>query len=179
MTTHYKRGAFRTLAGFTGRSTVIHVLTYFIIGAVSYWLVARRYWTGPEALSWLRNPEGEFVQRWFLPAQIVRGVLHAVALYPLRTALLNMPRSGGLVVTSLLLLIGSIAGISGVIEDWVYSTTFHFPLFMAHLPEVVLQTLVYGYLLLAWERRVERKWAAIAAERIDCGLSADESRTDR
>jgi hypothetical protein len=48
-----------------------------------------------------------------------------------------------------------VAGISGVIEDWVYSTTFHLGLFLAHLPEVVVQTLLYGYLLLAWERRKE------------------------
>lgn len=150
----------RAFVGFAVRSTVLHVLTYFVIGAVSYWLVARRYWTGSEALPWLRNPEGEFVQRWFLPAQIVRGVLHGVVLFPLKGTLLDMRRSGGLVIASVLLLIGSIAGISGIIEDWVYSTTFHFGLFMAHLPEIVLQTLVYGYLLLAWERRVE----AILAE---------------
>jgi hypothetical protein len=179
MTAQNRRGIFRTLVGFTARSTVLHVVTYFVIGAVSYWFVARRFWTGSEALPWLRNPEGEFVQRWFLPAQVVRGVLHGVALFPLRAALLNMPRFGGLAVASLLLLIGSIAGISGVIEDWVYSTTFHLRLFMAHLPEIVLQTLVYGYLLLAWERRVEHRWAEVVTEQVDGGLGADTSRTKR
>jgi hypothetical protein len=39
----------------------------------------------------------------------------------------------------------------------VYSTTFHSGLFLAHLPEIVLQTLLYGYLLLAWERHVQKK----------------------
>jgi hypothetical protein len=63
---------------------------------------------------------------------------------------------GGPVIASLLLLIGLVAGISGVIEDWVYTTTFHARLFFAHLPEVIVQTLLYGYLLLAWERRRER-----------------------
>jgi hypothetical protein len=66
-------------------------------------------------------------------------------------------RWGGLVIASILLLIGTIAGISGVIEDWVYSTTFHLGLFSAHLPEIVVQTILYGYLLLAWERRVEKR----------------------
>jgi hypothetical protein len=160
------RGLLRTFAGFTIRSTALHVLTYVIIGAASYWLVARPYWTGPDALPWVRNPESEFVQRWFLPAQILRGAIHGVALFPLRNALLDMRPFGGLVVASLLLLIGLIAGISGGIEDWVYSTTFHFGLFMAHLPEVVLQTLVYGYVLLAWERRVERREPAVLAERV-------------
>jgi hypothetical protein len=153
----HKRRSLGGLLGFTLRSTVLHVLTYFVIGAASYWLVARRYWTDPEALPWLRNPEGEFVQRWFLPAQIVRGVLLGVALFPLKGALLGLGRWGGLVVASLLLLIGSVAGISGVIEDWVYSTTFDPRLFLVHLPEIVLQTLLYGYLLLAWQRRAEQR----------------------
>ena len=147
------RGFLRGSVGFVSRSTVLHVVTYFLIGAASYWLVARRYWTGPEALPWLRDPEGDFVPRWFMPAQVVRGALYGVALFPLRGALLAMGARGGPVIASLLLLIGLIAGISGVIEDWVYSTTFHAGLFLAHLPEVVVQTLLYGYLLLAWERR--------------------------
>ena len=94
-------------------------------------------------------------------AQLVRGVLHGVALFPLRNTLLGMGRYGGLMIASLLLLIGSIAGISGVIEDWVYSTTFHPGLFLTHLPEIVIQTLLYGYFLLAWERRVERRPGAL------------------
>ena len=153
------RNSLHSWMGFIFRSTVLHVLTYFVIGAASYWLVARRYWTGPEALPWLRNPEGEFVQRWFLPAQILRGALLGIALLPLKGALLDMGRRGGLVIASLLLLIGTVAGISGIIEDWVYSTTFHPGLFLAHLPEIVLQALLYGYLLLAWERRVQERRA--------------------
>jgi hypothetical protein len=122
-------------------------------------LVARRYWTGPEALPWLRDPEGDFVRRWFMPAQVVRGALYGLALLPLRRPLLAMGTWGGPVIASLLLLIGLIAGISGVIEDWVYSTTVHAGLFFAHLPEVVIQALLYGYLLLAWERRGEKAGA--------------------
>lgn len=147
------RGVLGGSLGFVWRSTAVHFLTYFVIGAASYWLVARRYWTGAEALPWLRDPEGDFVQRWFAPAQVVRGALYGVALFPLRRALLGMGVWGGPVIASLLLLIGLIAGISGVIEDWLYSTTFHGGLFFAHLPEVIVQTLLYGYLLLAWERR--------------------------
>jgi hypothetical protein len=150
------RGFLRGYLGFIGRSTVLHVATYVVIGAASYWLVARSYWTGPEALPWLRDPEGDFVQRWFMPAQVVRGVLYGAALLPLRPALLAMGARGGLVIASILLLIGMVAGINGVIEEWVYGTTFHLGLFLAHLPEVIIQTLLYGYLLLGWERRTER-----------------------
>ena len=150
-------GASSRLLGWTVRSIMLHVATYIVIGGLSIWLVASRYWTGPEALPWLRDPESAFVQRWFFPAQILRGALYAIALFPLRDALLDMRRSGGAVIATLLLVIGAIAGISGDIEGWLYSTTFHLGLFMAHLPEIVVQTLAYGYLLLAWERRGDRK----------------------
>src|SRR5262245_42985958 len=112
------RRSFSGLPGFVVRSTVLHVLTYFVIGAASYWLVARLYWTGPEALPWLRDPEGAdgFVRRWFLPAQIVRGIIHGVVLFPLRGPLLAMGRWGGLMVASLLVLIGTVAGTAGAIE---------------------------------------------------------------
>ncbi|MFO0891228.1 MAG: hypothetical protein U0790_19055 [Isosphaeraceae bacterium] len=143
--------------GFVWRSTVLHVITYLVIGAASYFLLARPYWTGPDALPWVRDPEGDFVQRWFLPAQVIRGILHGVVLYPLRDAFLGMGRYGGLMIAALLLIIGTVAGISGTIETWVYSTTFHLGLFLAHLPEIVIQTLLYGYLLLAWERHAERR----------------------
>lgn len=149
------RSVLRASIGFVCRSAVIHVLTYLVIGAASYWLVARRYWTGTEALPWLRDPEGDFVMRWFVPSQVVRGLLYGVALLPLRKALLAMGGWGGAAIASLLLLIGMVAGISGVMEDWVYTTTFHAGLFLVHLPEVVVQTLLYGYLLLAWQRRRE------------------------
>ena len=148
-----RRGLMRRLVGFIWRSAVLHVLSYVVVGAASYWLIARRYWTGPEALPWLRDPEGQFVRNWFLPAQIARGILYGLALFPLRSALLKMGRLGGVVVAGLLLLVGCLAGISGEIETWVYTTTFHLRLFLAHLPEIVVQTLLYGYLLLAWERR--------------------------
>ena len=123
------RNSLRSSIGFIFRSAVLHVLTYYVIGAASYWLVARRYWTGPDALPWVRNPEGAFVQRWQLLAQIVRGALHGIALVPLKEALLGMGRWGGLVVASLLLLIGSVAGTSGLIEGLaVYHDVPHGPI---------------------------------------------------
>jgi hypothetical protein len=142
--------------GFILRSTVVHVATYMTIGALSYWLVARPEWSGPNLRPWMRNPESELVLRWLLPAQLLRGVLHGLAFFPLRSTLLRMGRGGGLVIASLLMLIGSVGGISGVIEQVVYTTTFDLRLFLTHLPEILLQTLLYGYALLAWERRVAR-----------------------
>ena len=142
-------------AGFTGRVTVLHVLTYLVVGAISYLLIAKRYWTGPEAVAGLRDPQSQHVQVWIWPAQVLRSILHAAVLYPLRDALLHMGRWGGLMIAAILLVIGSVAGISGLIEGLVFTTTTHLGVYLAHLPEIVIQTLLFGYLLLAWERRVE------------------------
>ena len=153
-----RRSTLRVLAGFTYRSTILHVITYFVVGGLSYHFLAHRYWEGPDALPGLRDPHSAHVLHWFLLAQIVRGILYGFVLFPLRKALLDMNRWGGFVIGSILFLIGSIIGIGGAIEEWVYTTIFYLPLFLAHLPEVVIQTFLYGYLLLAWERRVERKY---------------------
>jgi len=150
----------RTFLGFALRLTSVHIVTYVVVGGISYWLIAHRYWTGPEKVPGLNDPSGEFVQRWFLPAQILRGLIYAVALYPLRQALLEMGRWGGLVIASLMLLVGSIAGISGFIESCVYTADPHVELFLAHLPEVVLQSLLFGYLVMWWERRYALKASA-------------------
>lgn len=153
------RSTARKILGFVWRSTAAHVVTYVVIGALSYWLIAKRYWTGPDALPGLRDPSGEFVQRWFIPAQLLRGMLHGLVLYPLLDALLAMRRWGGAVLASILLVIGSLAGISGLIEGLVYSTTASVRLYLAHLPEIIIQTLLYGYWLLAWERKARARRA--------------------
>jgi hypothetical protein len=131
------------------------VLTYLVIGAISYLLIAKRYWTGPLAIPGLRDPQSQHVQVWIWPAQVLRSILHAAVLYPLRGALLQMGGWGGLMIAAILLIIGSVAGISGLIEGLVFTTTIHLGLYLAHLPEIVIQTLLFGYLLLVWEKRVE------------------------
>jgi len=152
----------RALLGFLLRSTVVHVLTYLIIGALSYRFIARYLWEGPLALPGVRDLQSQAVQLTILPAQVVRGVLLGLALFPLRHALVGSRRFGGLMVAALLLLIGSFAGISGQIELWVYTTGFNLRLFLAHLPEILIQSLAFGYLLLAWERRVQGARAGVS-----------------
>ena len=153
-----QRNILRVLVGFTFRSTVLHIITYLVVGGLSYHFLTHRYWEGPDALPGFRNPRSAHVMHWFLPAQIARGILYGLVLFPLRRELLDMKHWGGFVIGSILFMIGSVIGISGAIEGWVYVTNFHLSLFLASLPEVVIQTFLYGYLLLAWERRIERKY---------------------
>ncbi len=143
----------RALAGFSWRVTALHLVTYWLAGTISYLLVTHVYYTGPQALPEMRDPSGPFVQKWILPAEILRGILLALALFPLRRALFELGRWGGAVVASLLLVIGPIAGISGIVEGIVFTKNAHFDLFIVSFPEILVQTLLFGYLLLWWDRR--------------------------
>jgi hypothetical protein len=152
-----RRSPIRKFTAFLVRTTLLHVLTYLIVGALSYRFIARFLWEGPALLPGMRNIQDPAVRMMILPAQVVRGILIAVALFPIRTILMDSKRFGGLVIGSILLLIGSIAGISGQIEVWVYTTGFNLRLFLVHLPEIIIQSILFGYLLLAWERRAAFK----------------------
>jgi hypothetical protein len=154
----------RPFLGFTWRTTVLHLLTYTAIGSLSYFLVAQPYWSGPEAVPGLREPMSDHVQQWMWIAQILRGILLAAVLYPLRSALLQMGRWGGLMIAALLLIIGWLAGIAGLIEGLVYTTTTDLEVNLVHLPEIVVQTLLFGYLLLGWERRAQARRTTAAQE---------------
>jgi hypothetical protein len=123
------------------------------IGALAFHFMTHRY---DAAEARMRDVHSPHVMHWFLVAQLARGILLGFVLYPLRGALLAMGWWGGLVLGSILFMIASIIGINGAIEAWVY-TYFNLDLFLAHVPEVVIQTMLFGYLLLAWERRIERK----------------------
>ena len=157
------RKVIQLFLGFALRLTMAHVVTYWVVGGIWYGLVTHKYYAGPEALPTLRDPNSDFVLKWILPAEILRGVLYALALFPLRRALVELGRWGGVVMASLMLIIGSIAGISGLIESWVFSTTAHVEVFVATLPEIVVQSLLFGYLVVYWERRYGVKISGIAA----------------
>ena len=150
-----KRSVWRVLVGFAFRSTVVHFCTYIPVGGIAFYTMTHHY---DETTFGLRDLHDPHVLHWGIPAQVVRGILFALVLFPLRPALLNMKRWGGLVVGSILFVIGSVIGANGAIESWVIASIFSVPLFLVHVPEVVVQTALYGYLLLAWERHVERKY---------------------
>ncbi len=147
----------RRVCGFALRVTVLHVLTYVVIGGISYALIAHRYWEGAGALHGLRDPRGAFVQTWMLPAEILRALLYAMVLYPLRSRLLSLRWWGAVEIAALMLILGTYGGITGVIETIVYTTGFSLPLHLAHLPEIVLQSFLFGALIIWWEGRVDRR----------------------
>jgi hypothetical protein len=144
----------KEFAFFASRTVIVHIATYVFAGVVAYFIQWGGVYGGPAMQAYMKPPS-EYAT-WVIPSQILRGFILAVALYPFLARILEMKRWGWLSVSSLYLLIGTIAGSGGVIEHIVFTTTPVFFTF-ATLPEIVAQGLMFGYLLVLWERRSRKK----------------------
>ena len=71
---------------FTLWFTLLHTMAYTVAGAIALNVSGDLYTERARTLDFLRNmsdvEESGHVQRWFLPAQVVRGVVLSVVLYP-------------------------------------------------------------------------------------------------
>lgn len=151
----------RKFSMFAGKVAAAHVLTYFVVGAIAYQFLTKDFYIGPDPIfkTFMRT-EAEpdlwaHVMRWFLPAQILRGILIAAVLYPFFDTLNGWPfRKRFLAISGLYLVFGlwAAAGASpGSIEGMVYMRPFITP--AVHLkvqPEIVAQGLALGALVAWW-----------------------------
>jgi hypothetical protein len=129
---------------------------------LAYSLLDYRTLFQTEGLSCLMRP---ISSRWVAagPAlQVFRGLIFALALYPFRSIFLG-GRHGWLKLWGLLagLAIFSTAGPApGSVEGLIY-TKIPIRTQLLGLPEVLLQTLAFSLLLLAWHRHPHRAWAVV------------------
>jgi hypothetical protein len=78
----------RKLVWFVLLVAIAHAITYFLVGALAFATLTHRLYEGADPLfgSYLRTPGEiqlwEHVTAWFLPAQLLRGVLIGLALSP-------------------------------------------------------------------------------------------------
>src|SRR5262245_10959678 len=79
---------FRRFLSFAAKVTFAHVVSYFVIGAAAYPLLTKSFYEGsnPIFLTFMRTPAEpevwKHVMTWFIPGQVLRGVLMATVLYP-------------------------------------------------------------------------------------------------
>ena len=149
---------FKRFAVFAGKVIAAHVTTYFLAGAVAYQLLTKEFYVGthPIFATFMRT-EGEpqlfsHVVRWFLPAQILRGLLIAAVLYPFFDTLKVWPFvKRWLVIGALYIVLGfwaATVAAPGTLEGMVYLRPFITP--EVHLkvqPEIVLQGLALAFLI--------------------------------
>jgi hypothetical protein len=147
------RETWKELGRFTFRVVVVHCLTYFMFGLV---------------MSNLLDYEGlfqrEIIRDFMLPLdartllgvalQPVRGLLFAVALWPIREVVLQK-RRGWLIVWSIFLVFGilSTTGAAPSSIEGVLYTRLPLWYHLLGLPEITLQTLAFSYLLVWWDKR--------------------------
>jgi hypothetical protein len=160
----------KRFAVFSAKVTAAHVTTYFLAGAIAYPLLTRDFYTGPNPVfaSFMRTeaePElWSHVVRWFLPAQILRGLLIAGVLYPLLDTLKSWSFGRRfLLLAGLYIVLGfwaATVAAPGTIEGMVYLRPFITP--YAHLavqPEIVLQGLALAFIVAGAMMQAPRKAA--------------------
>ena len=154
------KSPFRKLVEFVAMVTVVHTVTYSLVG----WIV---YATG--ATYGFKEQFGYEVDCFLRPItdplviagplfQLIRGPIIALALFPFRGVFFERKR-GWLYLWGLfigLAVLGTAGPAPGSVEGMVY-TTFPFLFHFTSYPEVVVQTLAFSWLLCLWEKRKDNK----------------------
>jgi hypothetical protein len=151
----------KSVATFFAGFIILHIITYYIAGIIAQvGLGARQYYPpSPNALEFLRDPTSSYVQSLIIPAQVLRGFLFALALFPFRRRIIQLGQFyGGLVVTTVIFIVGEVASAGGIIERFVYYTPIPLGFVAITAIEILIHTLLLGQLILLWERRFNKAY---------------------
>jgi hypothetical protein len=139
---------------FYARLTAAHLFSYVLVGGISYMLIMRHSWDGIPADTGVRAITSSHVQFWIWPMQFFRGLILAAVFFPLRQTLLKMGRGGGLLVAGMMVGLGCLAGFNGLLENLIFYRNVSLYLYYIHIPEILGQTLLFGYALMWVERNL-------------------------
>jgi len=148
-----------SLMGLTIRSAIVHSVTYFLAGLVASNLFHYEGLFATPAFAGFMRPYHDV---WVMVGplfQPIRGILFALAFYPLRENLFSR-KGGWLTAWGLLVIIGIFSTYGptpGSIEGLLYTQV---PI-LAHLqglPEVLAQSFVYSVVLFYWVNHPEKRW---------------------
>ncbi len=150
---------------FATKIIIAHTVTYFIVGAIAYQLLTKSLYEGPDPVfaSFMRTPVDadawRHVMIWFLPAQVLRGFIMALALYPFYETLIGWSIKKRFVALAGIYLIfgywASAVAAPGTIDGLVYmrpefTTRTH----LIVQPEIIVQgTALAGWIALWLERK--------------------------
>lgn len=135
---------------------IIHTLTYVIAGIIAQvgLGVGVYYPPSPNAIIFLRDPLSTHVQTLLIPAQLLRGLLFGIALFSFRKRIMELGQVwGGLAVSSVIFLVAYVAAAGGMIEHIVFFIPIPAGFMVITLVEILLYALMFGQLLLLWEKK--------------------------
>lgn len=146
---------------FAAKTAVAHTVSYFVVGAIAYQLLTKQFYEGARPIfsTFMRTPAEpalwKHVMTWFIPGQVLRGCLFAVALYPFFDMLNSWSWSKRFItISGVYLVVGywaSAVAAPGTIDGLIYMRPEITP--SAHLmvqPEIVIQGLILGAWLGRW-----------------------------
>lgn len=148
-----------SLAGLTLKSLILHTVTYFLSGLAAANLFN---YAGLFAIPSLAGFIRPYDDVWVMIGplfQPLRGILFALAIYPLRESLFNK-KFGWLTIWGLLVIIGILSTFGptpGSIEGLLY-TQVPLAAQLRGLPEVLVQSFVYSLVLFYWINHPEKRW---------------------
>jgi hypothetical protein len=147
--------------GLTLKAILSHTLTYFLIGLVAS--VVFNYaadFAQPELRTFMRQIGDPLIALG--PAlQPIRGILFALAFYPLREILFQR-RNGWLIMWWLLVSLGILSTFgpaSGSVEGAIYTTLpIREQFFSGGMLEILSQSFLFSALLYYWVNHPEKRW---------------------
>lgn len=151
-----------TFSSIAYKTTVVHTVTYFLIGIMSFLFFdySLKY-ADPAVASTLRPTDHPMVTAGPL-FQVLRGFLFGIAFYTLKDWLFPRQR-GWLALWLMLVIVGILSPFSaapGSIEGVVYSTLplwFH----LMSLPELIVQSFLLAFLTHYWVNHERKRWLSI------------------
>ena len=150
-----------SLFGLTLRAIVSHTLTYFLIGLMASVLFNYAAdFARPELRTFMRQI-GDPIIALGPALQPIRGILFALAFYPLREILFRK-KNGWLITWWLLIALGILSTFgpaSGSIEGAIYTTLpIRDQFFSGGMLEILVQSFLFSALLYYWVNHPEKRW---------------------
>jgi hypothetical protein len=147
---------FATLAVTT---IVVHTVTYFVVGLLAFSLLDyAAFFAEPDMAGIMRPTTHPLIVTGPL-FQPIRGLVFALAIYPLREVVFDRPR-GWLVLWGLFVALGIVSTFGpapGSIEGMIY-TVISIPHQLRGLPEVVIQSALLAFGVAYLVNHPEKRW---------------------
>jgi len=148
-----------SLLSLTARTIVVHSITYFLMGLLASTLLGyAESFARPWMACWMRQTDDPIVMAGPLFAPL-RGVIFALAFYPLRETLFGR-KNGWLIMWWLLVALGILSTFGpapGSIEGMVY-TIIPISQQLTGWLEVIPQALLLSVILFYWVNHPEKRW---------------------
>lgn len=148
-----------SLSVLTLKTVIVHTITYFVAGVLAYTIGGYEKAFSQPPLSYFMRPTSDPLVMAGPLFQPIRGVIFALALYPLRKVLF-VERRGWLILWWLLLALGVLSTFGpapGSVEGLIYTVIPPLTQILG-LWEVLLQSLLFSVILFYWVNHPEKRW---------------------